>query len=170
MLKIMALALALLGIISSPVFALRINDDAPLFSLRDRDGAFFHLSRFVGSKKQEPVKGIVVNFFSSSCNPCRQELSLLDALVHKFEAKGIKVVIIGYKEDFDKINEMLSSIKVNKPIVLSDPYGKTGEKYGVYGLPLTIIINADGKVKDIIRGAVPNIGQLVEDKAKRLLK
>ena len=32
-----------------------------------------------------------------------------------------------------------------------------GAKYGVHGLPHTVLISSDGKVKDIIRGELPNI-------------
>ncbi len=41
---------------------------------------------------------------------------------------------------------MLEDLKVNKPLILSDPYGKAGKEYGVYGLPMTVFIGADGKV------------------------
>lgn len=170
MLKTITLTAVFICSISSSAFALRINDEAPLFSLRDDNGDFFHLSTYVGNKKKEQVKGVIINFFSSICKPCKTELPVLDSLVDELKAKGVRVVIIGYKEDFDKITAMLDSIKVNKPIVLSDPYGKIGEIYGVYGLPLTVFISSDGKVRDIMRGEVPNIGNVVKEKADRLLK
>jgi thiol-disulfide isomerase/thioredoxin len=170
MLKIIALLIISVFITASSAVALQINDDAPLFSLRDSNGDFFHLSNFIGNKKKETVKGLIVNFCSSLCKPCKKELPVLNSLVDEFNGKGIKVIIIGYKEDFDIISEMLDSIRVNKPVVLSDPYGKIGGKYGVYGLPLTIFINAHGKVQDIIKGEVPNIGNVLRDKAARLIK
>jgi thiol-disulfide isomerase/thioredoxin len=156
--------------IYSSAFALRINDEAPLFSLRDDNGTFFHLSTYIGSKKKEQTRGVIVNFFSSACKPCKKELPVLNSLVDEFGAKGIKVVIIGYNEDFDRIADMLYSLGVNKPIALSDPYGKIGEKYGVYSLPMTVFIRADGKVGDIMKGEVPNIGNVLREKAYRLFK
>ena len=69
-------------------------------------------------------------------------------------------MIVGYGEDFDKINEMLSKIKVDKPIILSDVYSRIGA-YGVNGLPHTVFIGSDGKVKDIIRGELPNIEKVI---------
>jgi len=168
--KTITLSLCFLLLFVSSSFALNINDPAPLFSLRDSNNDFFHLSDYVGGKKKENVKGIVLNFFSSTCKPCKKELPVLNSLVDEFKGKGIKVVIIGHKEEFDKIDEMLRGLKVDKPVILSDVYGKVGGKYGVYGLPLTVIIGSDGKVKDIIKGELPNIGKVLREKAGKLLK
>ncbi|MCL4456030.1 MAG: TlpA family protein disulfide reductase [Nitrospirae bacterium] len=168
--KVLILSIGLFLFAASHASALSINDPAPLFSLRDGSGGYFHLSDHIGQKNKDGSKGIIVNFFSSTCIPCKHELPVLKSLVDEFSKKKIKVVIIGYKEDFDKIDEMLESLKVDRPIILSDVYGKTGEKYGVKGLPITIFIGADGKVKDIIRGELPNIEKILRDKAGKLLK
>jgi len=164
---------------SATSFALNINDTAPLFSLRDGNNKYFHLSDYVnppqsplakGGSKGSAVKGIILNFFASYCKPCKNELPVLNSLVDEFEKKGIKIVIVGYGEDFDKIKEMLSKIKVDKPIILSDVYSRIGAKYGVNGLPHTVIIGSDGKVKDIIRGELPNIEKVLREKTGKLLK
>lgn len=155
---------------ASFAYPLSINDNAPLFSLRDNHGNFFHLSSYVGVKKKYPVKGIILNFFASYCKPCKNELPVLNSLVEEFERKGIKVVIAGYREDFDKIMDMLAGIKVSDPVILSDVYGKIGEKYGVKGLPMTVFIGADGRVKDIMRGELPNIENILREKTGRLLQ
>ncbi|TAN35458.1 MAG: TlpA family protein disulfide reductase [Verrucomicrobia bacterium] len=147
--------------------ALTINNTAPLFSLRDNSGDFFYLSSYL---KKSSTKGIIINFFSSTCKPCKHELPILNSLVPELSKKGIAVVIIGYKEAFDKFMDMLEKLKVDKPLILSDVYGKVGEKYGVYGLPLTIFVGADSKVKDIIKGELPNIEKVLREKSNRLFR
>ncbi len=168
--KTILLFLCLLLLSASTSLALKINDDAPLFSLRDSNGSFFYLSDYIGAKKKKAVTGVIVNFFAPTCVPCKDELPVLNSLVPEFEKKGVKVVIIGYREDFDAISGMLDALKVNNPVILSDPYGKVGQNYGVIGLPLTVFIGSDSKVKDIIRGELPNIGKVIRDKAARLFK
>lgn len=162
----------------STAFALEINEDAPLFSLRDRSGKYFHLSDYITSpniplnkerKDGIKTKGIILNFFASYCGPCKAELPILNSLTDEFSRKGIKIVIAGYGEDFNKIETFLSGLKVDKPIILSDIYSKVGRKYGVIGLPYTVIIGADGKIKDIIRGELPDIEKIIREKAGRLL-
>lgn len=168
--KITLLSLCFVLLFVSVPFALTVNDNAPMFSLRDSNGDFFYLSNYIGSKKKEPVKGIILSFFASYCKPCKNELPILNSLVDEFEKKGIKVIIAGYKEDLDKITDMLHELKVDRPIILSDVYGKVGEKYGVLGLPFTVFIGSNGKVKDIIRGELPEIEQVLREKVRRLLK
>lgn len=149
-------------------FALSANDAAPPIALRDSQGSYFYLSDCIGSSAKKPAKGIIVNFFASTCDPCKKELPALNSLVDEFEQKSIKVVIIGYKEGFDAFMGMLENLKVDKPIILSDPYGKTGNEYGVYGLPITVFIGADGKVKEIARGELA--GKAIKEKAAKLIK
>lgn len=163
-------AISLIVLMTHPAFALSTGEQAPVFSLRDNSGNFFYLSNYIGGRNKENIKGIILNFFASHCKPCKNELPVINSLVDEFKNKGIKIVVVGYKEDFDKIDEMLAGLKVDKPVILSDPYGKTGEKYGVKGLPMTVFIGSDGRVKDIIRGELPNIEKVVREKAGRLFK
>lgn len=149
-------------------FALSANDAAPPITLRNSSGTYFYLSDYIGPSAKKPVKGIIVNFFASTCDPCRKELPALNSLVDEFAKKNIKVVIIGYKEGFDAFMGMLEDLKVNKPVTLSDPYGKAGKEYGVYGLPVTVFIGADGKVKEIVRGELT--GKALKEKAAKFFK
>ena len=140
---------------SSAAFAaLKTNDAAPVFSLRDVEGKDFNLGDHVGSAKKESGNGIILGFFASWCVGCRNELPLINSLVDELKGKGIKVVIVDVKEDFNTIDSFLTELKVDKPIVLSDLHGKTAELYGVRFLPVTFFVGADGMVKHIIFGEI----------------
>ena len=154
---------------ASPVLALKANDLAPSFSLRDSNGGNFFFSDYIGPKKKHQVKGIILCFFASYCEPCKHELPILNSLVDEFEKMEVKIVIVGSNEDFDKIGAMLDDIKVDKPIILSDTYGKMGQKYGVTSLPITFFIGEDGRVKDVFRNG-PNIEKTLREKVGKLLK
>ena len=153
---------------AEPSFALSANDAAPPISLRDSSGTYFYLSDYTGLSTKKSVKGVIVNFFASTCDPCKKELPALNSLVDEFKQKNIKVVIIGYKEGFEAFMSMLEDLKVDKPVILSDPYGKAGKEYGVYGLPMTVFIGADGKVKDVVRGELT--GKALKEKAAKFFK
>jgi len=163
-----ALVLCAVCFTGNSSFALSANDAAPPIALRDSSGTYFYLSDYTGLSAKKPAKGVIINFFASTCDPCRKELPALNSLVDELAQKNIKVVIIGYKEGFDAFMGMLEDLKVNKPVILSDPYGKTGKEYGVYGLPMTVFIGADGKVKEIIRGEVT--GKALKEKAAKFFK
>lgn len=162
----MRLTVVLIALLAVPAFALNAGEQAPLFSLRDIEGRYFHLSDHVGLNKKS--KGVILNFFASYCKPCRNELPVLNSLTPEFRSKGIEVVIVGFGEDFDKFEEMLSSLGVDKPTVLSDKYCKVGEKYSVRGLPKTFFIGSDGIIKDIINGELPDIEKMLREKARKL--
>lgn len=153
---------------AGPSSALSVNGLAPPIALRDSHGTYFYLSDYIGSSAKKPAKGIIVNFFASTCDPCKKELPALNSLVDDFETKNIKVVIIGYKEGFDAFMDMLENLKVEKPVILSDPYGKTGNEYGVFGLPMTVFVGADGKVKEVVKGEMT--GKIIREKAVKLFK
>lgn len=160
--KIVFAALMFL-LLASPVFAaLKLNDSAPAFSLRDSEGKDFNLSDVVGAHNNGKVKGVVVSFFASWCIPCRNELLLINALTEQLNKKGVKVVIVDVKEDFKTIRELLSELKVDKPIVLSDGDGKAAEMYGVRFLPTTFVVGADGSVKHFFYGEIKDEKELMD--------
>jgi len=169
-------ALFVLAFVST-ASALEVNQDAPLFSLRDKNNEFFHLSDNItppnlplNKGRKGGVKGIILNFFSSTCIPCKRELPILNSLVDEFAKKKIKIVIVGYQEDVDKVMEFLETLKVDKPLILSDPHGWVGRKYSVKGLPMTFFISSDGKIRDIIPGELPDFEKVLRQKAGKFLR
>ena len=167
--KKIIIATLLLFLLASSAFALRVNDPAPIFSLRDIKEVDFHLSDLVGVARNENNNGVILSFFASWCVPCRNELPLINSLVDELKDKGIKIVIVGFKEDADTIGSLLAELKVDKPVVLCDRDGKVGEKYGVRFLPTTFFIGSDGKVKDVVFGEIKDKKELRE-KAGKLSK
>jgi thiol-disulfide isomerase/thioredoxin len=166
--KIILTALAIFLFSTAAFAALKTNDTAPTFTLRDAEGKDFILSDYVGATRKESGNGIVLGFFASWCGGCRDELPLINALVDELKVKGVKVVIVDVKEDFDTIREFLAGLKVDKPVVLSDRYGKTAEQYGVRFLPVTLFIGADGKVKHAIFGEIDDANKFRDGVGKLL--
>src|SRR3990172_9357283 len=140
--------------------ALKSNDIAPPFSLKDIEGKDFNLGDYVGPTKKEKGNGVILSFFTSWCVGCKNELPLINSLVEELNGKGIRVIIVDIKEDFNTIDVFLTGLKVDKPIVLSDRYGKSAEKYGVRFLPTTFFIGADGRVNHIIFVEIDNAKEL----------
>lgn len=149
------IALMLMTLFSAPAFAaVKTSDKAPVFSLSDRSRKEHSLKEFLPSAASAKRGGVIVSFFASWCPPCRQELPILDSLSDELAAKGITIVLIAVREDFDVINPLLKQLKVGKPVVLSDREGKVSELYQVRYLPTSFFIGSDGSVKDIIFGGI----------------
>lgn len=164
--KKIAIALSIFLFTASPVFAgLMANDFAPDFSLPDASQKKFSLRETIGGKEKG---GVVLSFFASWCIQCRNELPILNSLVDELNSGGITVVIVGVREDFDRIKALLAELNVHKPLVLSDREGRAAGAYQVRFLPTTFFIGSDGKVKDIIYGGIKDKTEL-RNSARKLL-
>jgi thiol-disulfide isomerase/thioredoxin len=168
--KIMLTAvLAVFLFTSSALAALKPNDTAPFFSLSDIAGNVFRLGDIIGDNNKEKGNGVILSFFASWCIPCRNELPMINSLVDELKGNGVKVVIVNVKENLPAIKALLADLKVDKPLVLSDPNGKVSEQYQVRFLPVTFFIGRDGKIRHIIYGEIGSELAL-RDAAGTLLK
>ncbi len=164
--KKLIIVIGLFLLITPAMAGIRVNETAPLFSLKDLEGKEFNLADFIGSAKKKPAQGVMLSFFASWCLPCRNELPLINSLADELSRKGIKVVVVNVKEDEKTIKALLTELKVDKPLVLIDRNGKVSEKYGVMFLPVTFFVGTDGKVKSVIYGEIENERKLKESADK----
>lgn len=109
---------------------------APAFSVAGLGGGKVALADFKGSP-------VVVNFWASSCAPCRQEMPLIAR-----EAAGhqVKVLLVDERDSAAAARSFLASVGVDEPVA-SDPDGTVGRLYGVSVLPVTVFIRADGSIE-----------------------
>ena len=121
-----------------------VGHPAPDFSLamlRPHTGkSTLSLSNFKG-------KPVVLNFWASWCDPCKEEAPLLESSWKQVQTQGKDVAFLGI--DFqDSSNNGISFLQlysITYPIVL-DADGSVAIKYGVTALPQTIFINRNGTV------------------------
>lgn len=93
-------------------------------------------------------KVIVVNFWATWCEPCRDEMPRFVELQKEYGGKGLQFVGIAV-DQADKVRQFASEIKLNYPaliggygaIELSKSLGNT-----VGALPFTVVVNRSGDV------------------------
>lgn len=92
-------------------------------------------------------KPVVLNFWASWCEPCKEEAPLLESAWKRMQAQGKDAVFLGI--DFQESNNdgtgFLQLYSITYPAVL-DTDGSVASKYGVTSLPVTIFINRNGTV------------------------
>jgi len=81
--------------------------------------------------------------FASWCVPCRDEHPTLLKLATD---KDIRLVGINYKDDATNARRFLGQIGNPYAAVGTDPTGRIGIDWGVYGVPETFVIAPDGTI------------------------
>ena len=119
---------------------------APSIPLADVDGKAVALARYKG-------KVVLLNFWATWCAPCIREMPALDALHAKLGGKDFAVVAVSIDRlGFAKITPFLDKLGVKKLHVLHDKSRQLYRKAGVRGLPTTMIIDHEGKVRGYLEG------------------
>lgn len=114
-------------------------------------------------------KVVVLNFWASWCEPCREEMPELSTLHSEYKDRN--VVVLGMAiEDVAAINEFLKETKVSYPLFSAETQGmdiaaSLGNNKGV--LPYTVIIKADGTVAKTYFGRITK--PLLEETLKTIL-
>lgn len=131
------------GLVESPL----IGQAAPDFELPTLDGSqSLALSELRGEV-------VVINFFASWCLECRNEHDDLVATAGAFSERGVRFVQIGYQEDPASSLRYLDEAGTSEfTAYLADPGSRTAIAYGVFGIPETFFVDAEGTVVGKIIG------------------
>ena len=121
------------------------------FNLTDLDGKTQSLSQYRG-------KIVLVNFWATWCKPCTTEMPAMQASFDKLRDKGFVVLAVNELEDDAKVREHIKQYGHTFP-VLMDRDNKVANQFGVFGLPVSVFIDQEGRVQEYIKG-----GLLTEDK------
>jgi cytochrome c biogenesis protein CcmG/thiol:disulfide interchange protein DsbE len=105
----------------------------------------------------------LVNFWASWCGPCRAEHPLLMDLAEQ----GVPIHGINYKDEEANALRFLSELGTPYETNGADPSGRTGLEWGLYGVPETYVIDADGKV--VLRFAGPLTPEVMEKRIRPAL-
>ena len=111
---------------------------APDFALQDTNGKTHRLSDYRG-------RPVIINFWTTWCPPCREELPSMNRAWHLIREEGIAMLAINMGEDEDTIFIFSADYPTDFP-VLMDQSGEVIEQWPVKGLPTTYVIAPDGTI------------------------
>lgn len=124
-----------------------INKTAPQFSTPQLTDP--HASVFSPTQMQGKVW--ILNVFASWCVACQIEHPLL---MQMSQSGQINLIGLNYKDRPDDAKKWLQKHGNPYQIVATDPDGRIGIDYGVYGVPESYIIDATGTIRDKIIGPI----------------
>ena len=121
------------------------------FNLTDLEGKSQSLSQYRG-------KIVLVNFWATWCKPCTTEMPAMQKIYDKLRDKGFVVLAVNELEDDAKVREHIKQYGHTFP-VLMDRDNTVANQFGVFGLPVSVFIDQEGRVQEYVKG-----GLLTEDK------
>jgi len=116
----------------------RASGPAPDFSFTTFDGESISLDQLAG-------KGVVLNFWASWCDPCRDEAALLQSTSVREQENGIVFIGLDYLDQEPAAKAYLEEFGITYPSG-PDLQSAAARRYGISGVPETFFIKADGTV------------------------
>ena len=99
-------------------------------------------------------KAVVINFWSSECGPCKQEMPRLQSAAQRWAAKGAVVVGVDTIDSHRAAQDFARKHGVSYPIGYDD-VGELATRYGVAYTPTTFFVDRRGRIVKRVLGPVP---------------
>jgi peroxiredoxin len=103
------------------------------------NGENLRLSEFLGEV-------VLLNFWSTWCGSCRQEMPELESLYETYRSAGFVLIGVSVDDDSERAVKFVRALAVDYPILL-DPRKSVAPLYRLDELPMTVLIDRAGIVR-----------------------
>lgn len=159
--------------------SINVGDEAPSFVMREAftDNPVF-LSDYTGKNLRQPWKkkerhAVVISFWASWCEPCKEEIPLLTKMAADFESDPVKIFLVNTREysEFteDSVKVLLKKRGYTLPCLL-DATGSVADRYTVWGLPMIVVIDKYGIIRKVNRGFHQDFDVEIRELLRDILK
>ena len=118
---------------------------APDFALPDLSGNTVTLSSHRG-------KVVLLDFWATWCEPCREETPHFVDLQNRYGPQGLQILGVSMDDSPEPVRDFAHKFQINYPVVMGN--AKTGQLYGgILGLPVAYLIDRKGRIRSRHIGA-----------------
>ena len=119
---------------------------APALELKDLEGRAHRLTGYRGSV-------VLVNFWATWCEPCRDEMPSIQALKERLAGQRFVVLAVNLDEPESRIRKFLSQVRLDFPVLL-DPEKKAAKAWNARILPASYVVGPDGRIRYSVVGEI----------------
>ena len=141
---------------AAPSTAPKPGAPAIRFDLQTLEGKQVGLESYKG-------KPLIINFFASWCDPCREEMPLISELAAKGNKNGYQVLGIAVEDTRAAVTEYVREAKLGFLIAL-DLNSAVKRAYRIFGPPATFFIDGNGVIRDVV------LGPMTQERARDALR
>ena len=138
------------------------GSEAPDFVLKSLSGSNIRLSEYRG-------RIVMLVFWASWCGDCRGQLETLADVYESYHEAGFDVLAVNLDRDERQAREAAQGWQADYPI-LYDAGGEVGRSYDVGAMPLAVLIDRDGVIREVVRGFGRGQGEEYLERVRALLR
>ena len=133
-----------------------INKELPEFEI-----SFFNEKKFYKNNDLKKNNYTLINFWASWCAPCRTEHPILMKLSQE---KNLKIFGVNFKDKKIHADQFLKELGNPYAFIGKDINGKQSVRFGIYGIPESILINKNLLIMKKFVGPLSseNLNQIIE--------
>lgn len=133
----------------------------PPLDLKDLSGHAHRLADYRG-------KVILVNFWTTWCEPCRDEMPAIERLKEKLTGRPFVVLAVNVDEPEARIRKFLSALPLTFPVLVDDR-GRLAKAWGVRVLPASFVVGPGGDIQYSVVGDLDWSAREVADRIAEML-
>lgn len=123
----------------------------------------------VKSADQLHGKVVVIDFWASWCGPCRKSFPWFNQMQQKYQQQGLVVLAVNEDEERADADKFLQQFPAQFA-VLFDVAGEVASQYQLQGMPTTLLLDRQGRVRFTHAGFFESKTASYEQEIQQLLQ
>jgi peroxiredoxin len=140
-----------------------IGRQSPDFTLRTPDGGKMALSSLSG-------KVVLVNFWATWCEPCREEMPSMNKLYNKLKNKGFVVLAVSSDNSPESVRNFIKKVPVDFPVLLDEDSRVSVKLFKVFAQPMSFLIDKKGRIVKKYFGSIDWTDKSIVEEIEVLLR